>query len=103
MNRHCCPHCGGDLEPLSPESELADMVKRIRAFCHTHGLSPAADDSLTESEAARVLGRSKSTLKNDRLNGGHRRYFRDYHGWVRYWIADLADELLTESTAFNPH
>jgi hypothetical protein len=84
-----CPHCAGTgrLAHASDAPEL-DGVARLAVECIIRRIQ-VVDDHVSERDAARLVGRSASTLKRRRLTDRPIPCLK-YDGRTRYRLADLA-------------
>jgi hypothetical protein len=77
-----CPHC----------QALADPVGRLRAACEAQGIDVAWDGTISEADAATLLHRSTSALKDWRLGRcGLSLDFVRIGNRARYTLAAIAD------------
>jgi len=84
-----CPHCAGTgwLSVAIDAPEL-NSVARLAAECIIRRIQ-VVDDHVSERDAARLVGRSASTLKRRRLTDRPIPCLK-YDGRTRYRLADLA-------------
>src|SRR5258707_984637 len=90
----CCPHCGQPL-PSHCDDEAA-MIEKIRAACATLGITILWNDTVSEVDAAQLLGRSPFTLRNWRAAGAPLPYTRSGNR-VRYCLSDIATFMMTKN------
>lgn len=83
----CCPTCGHPVTPVEPEQ--ADVLTLMRAACVMMGVQRTWDDHVSERDAAKLLRRSPSTLRNRRAMD-RPLPFRKRGGRVEYALADLS-------------
>ena len=82
----CCPTCGQAVAPQSTEDP--DGLTLIRAACVMMGIKRTWDEHVSERDAARLLRRSPSTLRNRRSMDSPIPH-RKRGGRIEYALEDL--------------
>ena len=82
----CCPTCGQAVAPESTEDP--DALTLMRAACVMMGIKRTWDEHVSERDAARLLRRSPSTLRNRRSMDSPIPH-RKRGGRIEYALEDL--------------
>lgn len=83
----CCPACGQSIALAA--SVEADVLTLMRAACLMMGIERTWDDHVSERDAAKLVRRSASTLRNRRGLDCPLPY-RKRAGRVEYALSDLS-------------
>lgn len=89
---HECPHCAGTgkIDALQVQAaSIATLVIALQAACAADGANVTGDGRVDEATAARLVGRSKGTLRNWRAAERPIPYLKRRRG-VLYSLEDIA-------------
>jgi hypothetical protein len=96
--RQCtCPTCGGTGLIEADDDAVDAIVLELRQDCAELGIAIGSSRTVTEQDAARLLSRAPTTLRNWRFNGQPIPVQR-INNRVRYRLQDLAAWLLENRT-----